>query len=66
MSSVGIHEPKIIKKKLKRFYLVSKFWRLGRESTLEYNKKRWKLHRYEEPNYTVDENLFEMEDIITK
>jgi hypothetical protein len=54
------------KKKLKRFYLVSKFWDWVENLTaLEYNKKRWKLHRYEETNYTVDENLFEMEDIIS-
>jgi UDP-2,3-diacylglucosamine pyrophosphatase LpxH len=62
-----IHEPKITKKETKNgstLYLNSGDW-VENLTALEYNKKRWKLHRYQETHYTVDENLFEMEDILS-
>jgi UDP-2,3-diacylglucosamine pyrophosphatase LpxH len=62
-----IHEPKIIKKETKNgstLYLNSGDW-VENLTALEYNKKRWKLHHYEESNYTAEENLFEMEDIVS-
>jgi hypothetical protein len=31
-------------------------------TALEYNKKRWKLYRYQEANFSQEDNLFEMED----
>ena len=45
-------------------YLNSGDW-VENLTALEYNKKRWKLYRYSEANYSEDENLFEMEDSIS-
>ena len=45
-------------------YLNSGDW-VENLTALEYNKKRWKLFRYAEANYLEDENLFEMEDILS-
>ncbi len=62
-----IHEPKIIKKENKNgstLYLNSGDW-VENLTALEYNKKRWKLFRYAAANYSEDENLFEMEDILS-
>jgi UDP-2,3-diacylglucosamine pyrophosphatase LpxH len=62
-----IHEPKIVKKENKNgqtLYLNSGDW-VENLTALEYNKKRWKLYQYEESNFTDEENLFEMEDLIT-
>lgn len=62
-----IHEPKIIKKENKNgstIYLNSGDW-VENLTALEYNKKRWKLYRYEESAFTEEENLFEMEDQIS-
>lgn len=62
-----IHEPKIVKKENKNgatLYLNSGDW-VENLTALEYNKKRWKLFHYSETNYTDDENLFEMEDLIS-
>lgn len=59
-----IHEPKIIKKENKNgatLYLNSGDW-VENLTALEYNKKRWKLHRYQESDYTEEDNLFEMEN----
>lgn len=63
-----IHEPKIVKKENKNgstIYLNSGDW-VENLTALEYNKKRWKLYRYEESAFTEEENLFEMEDQISK
>lgn len=63
-----IHEPKILKKETKKgitTYLNSGDW-LENLTALEYNKKRWKLYNYEESTYQEDENLFEMEDQLSK
>lgn len=62
-----IHEPKIIKKENKNgsiMYLNSGDW-VENLTALEYNYKRWKLYRYKDTNYTEEEDLFEMEDIIS-
>jgi UDP-2,3-diacylglucosamine pyrophosphatase LpxH len=62
-----IHEPKIIKKENKNgstMYLNSGDW-VENLTALEYNKKRWKLYRYQESAFTEEENLFEMEDQIS-
>jgi len=63
-----IHEPKIITKENKHgstLYLNSGDW-VENLTALEYNKKRWKLFSYAESNLTEEEeNLFEMEDILT-
>ena len=62
-----IHEPKIIKKENKNgsiMYLNSGDW-VENLTALEYNYKRWKLYRYKDTNYTEDEDLFEMEDMIS-
>lgn len=62
-----IHEPKIMKKETKNgstLYLNSGDW-VENLTALEYNKKRWKLYRYEESYYSAEENLFEMEDIVS-
>lgn len=61
-----IHEPKIIEKSNKNgstLYLNSGDW-VENLTALEYNKKRWKLYRYKDVNYTEEEDLFEMEDAI--
>jgi UDP-2,3-diacylglucosamine pyrophosphatase LpxH len=61
-----IHEPKIVEKSNKNgstLYLNSGDW-VENLTALEYNKKRWKLYRYKDINYTEEEDLFEMENII--
>ena len=63
-----IHEPKILLKETKKgntTYLNSGDW-VENLTSLEYNKKRWKLYQYDESTYHDDENLFEMEDQISK
>jgi hypothetical protein len=45
-------------------YLNSGDW-VENLTALEYNKKRWKLYNYSEANYIEEENLFEMEDILS-
>ncbi|MFV8365798.1 UDP-2,3-diacylglucosamine diphosphatase [Flavobacterium sp. XS1P27] len=62
-----IHEPKMIHKETKNgttLYLNSGDW-VENLTALEYNKKRWKLYNYSEANYLEEENLFEMEDILS-
>ncbi|MDI6033948.1 UDP-2,3-diacylglucosamine diphosphatase [Flavobacterium sp. LB2P84] len=62
-----IHEPKMIHKENKNgttLYLNSGDW-VENLTALEYNKKRWKIYSYSEANYVEDENLFEMEDILS-
>ena len=62
-----IHEPKIIRKETKNgstLYLNSGDW-VENLTALEYNKKRWKLFQYSETLYSEEENLFEMEDILS-
>lgn len=61
-----IHEPKIVEKSNKNgttLYLNSGDW-VENLTALEYNKKRWKLYRYKDINYTEEEDLFEMENAI--
>ncbi|MBC7607375.1 MAG: UDP-2,3-diacylglucosamine diphosphatase [Burkholderiales bacterium] len=63
-----IHEPKIIEKTNKNgqtLYMNSGDW-VENLTALEYNKKRWKLFRYLESNYTEEEDLFEMENILSE
>ncbi|MDI5897031.1 UDP-2,3-diacylglucosamine diphosphatase [Flavobacterium yafengii] len=62
-----IHEPKMIHKETKNgttLYLNSGDW-VENLTALEYNKKRWKIYSYSEANYVEEENLFEMEDILS-
>ncbi|TDD76890.1 UDP-2,3-diacylglucosamine diphosphatase [Flavobacterium caseinilyticum] len=62
-----IHEPKMIQKETKNgntLYLNSGDW-VENLTALEYNKKRWKLFRYSEMNFVEEDNLFEMEDILS-
>jgi UDP-2,3-diacylglucosamine pyrophosphatase LpxH len=62
-----IHEPKILTKENKHgstLYLNSGDW-VENLTALEYHKKRWKLYSYTYSNFTEEENLFEMEDILT-
>jgi len=63
-----IHEPKIITKENKHgstLYLNSGDW-VENLTALEYHKKRWKLYLYVKSNFSEEEeNLFEMEDILT-
>jgi UDP-2,3-diacylglucosamine pyrophosphatase LpxH len=62
-----IHEPKMVLKENKNgatMYLNSGDW-VENLTALEYNKKRWKLYRYAEANYPLEENLLEMEDILS-
>ena len=62
-----IHEPKIIVKENKygsTLYLNSGDW-IENLTALEYHKKRWKLFSYSEMNFIEEDNLFEMEDILT-
>lgn len=62
-----IHEPKIMKKENKNgsiLYLNSGDW-VENLTALEYNYKRWKLYHYKDTNYTEEEDLFEMEDMIS-
>ena len=59
-----IHEPKMIRKQNKNgetMYLNSGDW-IENLTALEYNKKRWKLYRYEEDYFHVEEDYFEMEN----
>lgn len=52
-----IHEPKILHRKNKTgstTYMNSGDW-VENLTALEYNKKRWKLYRYKDVNYTEDE-----------
>lgn len=59
-----IHEPKMIRKENKNgetMYLNSGDW-IENLTALEYNKKRWKLYRYEEDYFHVEEDYFEMEN----
>lgn len=59
-----IHEPKIIQKENKNgttLYLNSGDW-IENLTALEYNKKRWKLYRYEADYFHVEEDYFEMEN----
>ena len=62
-----IHEPKMIRKETKNgntMYLNSGDW-VENLTALEYNKKRWKMYRYEDhTEKEIDEDLFEMEDFI--
>lgn len=60
-----IHEPKMIRKENRKgevLYLNSGDW-IENLTALEYNKKRWKLYRYEEhvKERVKDEEYFEME-----
>jgi hypothetical protein len=41
-------------------------FRNGRDTLLEYNKKKIKLYQYDESTYHDDENLLKMEDQILK
>ncbi|OIV39568.1 UDP-2,3-diacylglucosamine diphosphatase [Flavobacterium johnsoniae] len=62
-----IHEPKILTKENKygsTLYLNSGDW-VENLTALEYHKKRWKLYSYTHTHFTEEENLFEMEDILT-
>lgn len=63
-----IHEPKIEQKSNKNgsvIYLNSGDW-VENLTALEYNRKRWKLYRYADVNYTEDEeDLAELENILT-
>ena len=62
-----IHEPKMVYKETKNgstLYLNSGDW-VENLTALEYNKKRWKLYNYSESNYVEEEDLFEMEDILS-
>ncbi|WP_026705569.1 UDP-2,3-diacylglucosamine diphosphatase [Flavobacterium soli] len=59
-----IHEPKILRKENKNgetMYLNSGDW-IENLTALEYNKKRWKLYRYQEDYFHVEEDYFEMEN----
>lgn len=58
-----IHEPKMMRKENKNgetMYLNSGDW-IENLTALEYNKKRWKLYRYEEDYFHKEEDYFEME-----
>ena len=62
-----IHEPKIVKKENKQgstLYLNSGDW-VENLTTLEYNRKRWKLFRYQDSFLAEEEDLFEMENILS-
>jgi len=61
-----IHEPKMLRKETKigsTMYLNSGDW-VENLTALEYNKKRWKLYRYEEHTEKEEEDFFEMDDLI--
>ena len=45
-------------------YLNSGDW-VENLTALEYNKKRWKIYSYSETDPVEDENLFEMEDVLS-
>ena len=58
-----IHEPKIVRKNNKfgtTMYLNSGDW-IENLTALEYNKKRWKLYKYENDAVFQEEDYFEME-----
>ena len=58
-----IHEPKIIRKTNKfgtTMYLNSGDW-IENLTALEYNKKRWKIYKYENDTNFKEEDYFEME-----
>ena len=58
-----IHEPKIEfmeNEKGEVFYLNSGDW-VENLTALEYNKKRWKLYRYDKDSNMIQEDFFEME-----
>jgi UDP-2,3-diacylglucosamine pyrophosphatase LpxH len=62
-----IHEPKIIKKENKTgatLYLNSGDW-IENLTALEYNKKNWKLFEYKNHKPDEEEELFEMEDLVS-
>ncbi|WP_366183807.1 UDP-2,3-diacylglucosamine diphosphatase [Flavobacterium ovatum] len=61
-----IHEPKMIQKTNKNgstLYLNSGDW-VENLTALEYNKKKWKLRRYDESYYLDNENSTEEEEIL--
>jgi len=63
-----IHEPKITEKSNKNgtvTYLNSGDW-VENLTALEYNRKRWRLYRYSDINYTEEEDLFEMETLLSQ
>jgi UDP-2,3-diacylglucosamine pyrophosphatase LpxH len=63
-----IHEPKIEKKENDNgstLYLNSGDW-VENLTALEYNKKRWKLHSYLDTKPLEEEDLFEMENLISQ
>jgi UDP-2,3-diacylglucosamine pyrophosphatase LpxH len=63
-----IHEPKIINVENKNgttLYLNSGDW-VENLTALEYNKKRWKLYKYEDHISVEEEDLFEMETLISQ
>ncbi|WP_333696200.1 UDP-2,3-diacylglucosamine diphosphatase [Flavobacterium sp.] len=58
-----IHEPKMIRKVNKKgttFYLNSGDW-VENLTALEYNKKRWKLYRFDKDSNMIHEDFFEFE-----
>lgn len=58
-----IHEPKMIRKVNKEgttIYLNSGDW-VENLTALEYNRKRWKIYRYDKDANVVEEDFFEME-----
>ena len=63
-----IHEPKMIRKATKKgttFYLNSGDW-VENLTALEYNKKRWKLYRYDKDTNLIEEDFFEMESKLSE
>ena len=63
-----IHEPKIVKVENKNgttLYLNSGDW-VENLTAFEYNNKRWKLYRYEEHSEKEEDDLFEMETLISQ
>jgi UDP-2,3-diacylglucosamine pyrophosphatase LpxH len=63
-----IHEPKIIQKVNKSgatLYLNSGDW-VENLTALEYNNKRWKLHRHAESIQIEEDDLFEMETLLSQ
>lgn len=63
-----IHEPKMIRKVNKKgtaFYLNSGDW-VENLTALEYNKKRWKLYRYDKDTKMIEEDFFEMESKLSQ
>lgn len=63
-----IHEPKMTRKVNKKgttFYLNSGDW-VENLTALEYNKKRWKLYRYDKDSNMIQEDFFEMESKLSE